>query len=291
VAKTHGLGRGLGALIPESEDRADGDKLALFVPVGKLKPNPRQPRKDFDAASLAELADSIRGHGVIQPIIAEDDGSGGYAIIAGERRWRASQMAGLREVPVIVRKVSEPERLEMALIENIQREDLNPLEEAQAYKALMELSGAAQEEIAKKVGKDRSTVANALRLLKLPAECMEGLRDGRLSAGHARAILAIVNPADQIVLMRRIEKGGLSVRQAEEEARGLNGGKRAAGKAGGAKKPAGKKKPVALADVEQRLISRLGTKVSIQGSAAKGKIVVEYYSQEDLDRILEIVSI
>jgi len=288
VAKQHGLGRGLGALIPESADQASGDRFASTVPLGRIRPNPNQPRKDFDQAALKELADSISVHGVIQPIIAEDDGSGGYVIIAGERRWRASQMAGLREVPVIVRKVSEPERLEMALIENIQREDLNPLEEAHAYKALMELSGAAQDEIAKKVGKDRSTVANAIRLLKLPAECQEGLRDGSLSAGHARALLSVVNPADQAVLRKRIVEDGLSVRQAEEEARELNAGKRAAGKASAKKTPA-KRKPVDIADVEQRLIARLGTKVSISGGAKKGKIVIEYYSSEDLDRVLEIV--
>jgi ParB family transcriptional regulator, chromosome partitioning protein len=293
VAKQFGLGRGLGALIPDTvAPEGEAPKASATAAVGKLRPNPDQPRKEFRQEALEELADSIRGHGVLQPILVEEDGAGGYVIVAGERRWRAAQMAGLREVPIIVRNFSDPERLEIAIIENIQREDLNPLEEAQAYKSLMGLSGLPQEEIAKRVGKNRSTVANALRLLKLPEECLAGLKDGSLTAGHARAILAVANPADQIVLMKRIRDGGLSVRQAEENSKALNAGQRASSSATIKKAGQAPKKPrvVELADIEQKLIGFLGTKVSLSGSASKGKIVIEYYSQEDLERILEAMS-
>ncbi len=290
MAKQFGLGRGLDALMPEPPLPESGAQAGapLSLPLGRLRPNPDQPRRDFPQESLSELADSIREHGIIQPILVEEDGAGGYLIVAGERRWRAAQMAGLREVPVILRAYTDKDRLEVAIIENIQREDLNPVEEAEAYRRLMELSGAPQEEVAKRVGKNRSTVANALRLLKLPPECLESLRQGELSPGHARAILAVVNPADQEILRRRIAEQGLSVRQAEDQARALNAGQRAAspkaGKAGARTSASGS---VDIADLEQRLIQTLGTKVRLAGSASKGRIVIEYYSRDELDRLIE----
>lgn len=291
MANKPGLGRGLGALIPDSlpglQEIGTGQNAPMSVPPGRLRPNPKQPRKDFKEEALAELADSIREHGLIQPILVEESGPGEYLIVAGERRWRAAQIAGLREVPVIVKAYTEQQRLEIALIENIQREDLNPLEEANAYHNLMEMTGLAQEEVARRVGKNRSTIANALRLLKLPDEVLGGLRDGQISAGHARSILSVINPADQLVLFHRILTDGYSVRRAEDVARELNQGKRAAQ----TKEKAPKAPPaVELRELEQRLIERLGTKVSFSGTPNKGRIIVEYYSQEDLERILDKIS-
>jgi ParB family transcriptional regulator, chromosome partitioning protein len=293
VAK-FGLGKGLDALITDSdmaqamsEPRTPGEPAS--VPIGKLKPNPNQPRKDFDPGSLGELAESIRSHGVIQPIIVEEDGSGGYIIVAGERRFRAASLAGLEEVPVIVRKFSEGKKLEIALIENIQREDLNPIEEAQAYRNLMELTSLTQEEVSERVGKNRSTVANSLRLLKLPEDIVESIRKGEVSAGHARAILSLVNPADQRILYKRIIDSGLSVRETERDAQNLNGGIRAI--AGDHKdKKREKQKIPEIAFIEQAFIDALGTKVKVSGNGKKGKIQIEYYSTEDLERVLGIIA-
>lgn len=289
----HGLGRGLGALIPETipgiQEIGTGQNVPQSMPIGKIRANPKQPRKEFSQESLDELASSIREHGIIQPILVEEDADEGYRIVAGERRWRAAQIAGLREIPVLIKSFTDQQRLEISLIENIQREDLNPVEEAHAYRNLMEITGLAQEEVARRVGKNRSTVANALRLLKLPDDMLAGLRDGSLTAGHARAVLAVVNPADQEVLFQRICADGLSVRQAEEMSRQLNSGQR--GKAG-VEKAASKSQylPPEIRAVQQRLIDALGTKVSVGGNGKKGKIVIDYYSADDLDRILGIVS-
>lgn len=288
----HGLGRGLGALIPDTipgiQEIGTGQNVPQSMPIGKIRGNPKQPRKEFSQESLDELAASVREHGIIQPILVEEDGDG-YMIVAGERRWRAAQIAGLREIPVLIKSFTDQQRLEISLIENIQREDLNPVEEAHAYRNLMEITGLAQEEVARRVGKNRSTVANALRLLKLPEDMLAGLRDGSLTAGHARAVLAVVNPADQEVLFRRILADGLSVRQAEEMSKQLNSGQR--GKAS-AEKPAANapQLPPEIRAVQQKLIDALGTKVVVGGNGKKGKIVIEYYSPDDLDRILGIVS-
>ena len=241
-----GLGRGLDALLDDSEfspassssgTGASGASSSastgaagteLFINPSLLKPNPHQPRHEFDEAALKELADSIREHGIIQPIIVEDAGDGTYYIIAGERRTRAARLAGLSKVPVIIKKFSDERKLEIALIENIQRENLNPVEEAQAYHELMTLGNLSQEEAAARVGKNRSTVANALRLLKLPEDMTNSLASGQITPGHARAILSVLNPSDQRILFGRIVGNGLSVRDAERMAGELNGGSRAA---------------------------------------------------------------
>lgn len=293
MAKQFGLGKGLGALIPEPEiafaageglDEAGGVRT---IPLSKLRPNPDQPRRSFDEAALAELANSLKSHGVIQPIVAEDAGDGSFIIVAGERRYRAAKMAGLTELPVIVRSFDPQKRLEIALIENVQREDLNPVEEAEAYRSLMSLGGRSQEEVADAVGKSRSAVANALRLLKLPEPMLSALRDGNLTAGHARAILSVIDPGRRELLFTRIVAEGISVREAEAAAAELNAPPARRGEE--AKRPEKPKEPEILA-VEERLIEALGTKVSIKGDARKGTISIEYYSLEDLERILDTLS-
>ncbi|MGO8694881.1 MAG: ParB/RepB/Spo0J family partition protein [Rectinemataceae bacterium] len=292
MARQFGLGKGLGALIPEpdpvplslgsGEESHDG---VLRLPLGKLRPNPDQPRKSFPAESIAELAESLKRHGLIQPIIAEDAGDGVFVIIAGERRYRAAEAAGLREVPVILRKFSPEKRLEIALIENIQREDLNPVDEAEAYRALMTIGGRSQEEVADIVGKSRSAVANSLRLLRLPQPMLDSLRDGSLSAGHARAILMVADSALRDRLFARVKAEGISVREAENSAQDLNRGNQ--GKQPKAK--VARQREPEIRDVEERLIESLGTKVSIRGDSRKGTIAIEYYSMEDLERILDIL--
>jgi ParB family chromosome partitioning protein len=283
VAPKQRLGKGLEALLPTEEPAppAVSGKGETFLPPEKLIPNPGQPRKVFNEEELRELADSIREHGIIQPIIAEDAGNGTYLIVAGERRTRAARMAGLREVPVIIRNYSDAKRLEVSLIENIQRTDLNPIEEASAYRALAELTGLSQDELAVRVGKNRSTVANALRLLKLPPPMREALETGKMSSGHARAILSVPAAADQEALFQRIIRDGISVREAEKAA------------AGSAKKPGTKPKPAPrvpeLAAMEQRFIKALGTKVSIDGDLTRGCLRIDYYSMDDLDRLYEIL--
>lgn len=280
------LGKGIGALLG-GEETADQSSVSE-VPVSSLKPNPEQPRREFNEAALRELADSIRQKGVLQPVLAEAAPDGGYIIIAGERRARAARLAGLEKLPVIIRQFTDQEKLEIALIENVQREDLNPIEQASAFKRLMELAGLSQEQMAARVGKDRSTVANTLRLLKLPPEAQEAVEKGTISPGHARALLMIVNPADQLVLLRRIVAKGMSVREAEDAAPAMNGGKRAAGKRAGTGSAAVRKEPE-VRDIEQKLIEKLGTKVDISGTGRKGRIQISYYSADDLDRLLELL--
>jgi ParB family chromosome partitioning protein len=301
VALKRGLGKGLDALIPREEEKAPeiqakggspegGNSLSagdavVSLPLEKLKPNPQQPRKVFDPEELAELADSIREHGIIQPIIAEDAGDGTYFIIAGERRSRAAKLAGLSEAPVILRRYNEEKRMEVALIENIQRADLNPLEEAAAYKRLMEISDLSQDEVAAKVGKNRSTVANALRLLKLPRRIQESIQEGDLSPGHARAILSIPGEKDQDILFREILKKDLSVREAERRAAALSGQVKKQTKA--ESRPGGRAPE--LDAMEEKFIHHLGAKVAIRGDLNKGTIEIEYYSMEDLDRLYELL--
>ncbi len=295
MAKQFGLGRGLGALIPEpepvpltlggSDEHRDG---ILRVPLGRLRANPDQPRKSFPDESISELAESLKRHGLIQPILAEDAGDGTYTIIAGERRFRAAERAGLREVPVIVRSLSPEKRLEIALIENVQREDLNPVEEAEAYRALMALGGRSQEEVADAVGKSRSAVANALRLLRLPEHMLSGLRDGVLSPGHARAVLMVNAVEQREALFARVVAEGISVREAEAAAQELNRGNQGRSPSP-AKKSAEHSKGPEIHDLEERLIEALGTKVSVRGDGAKGTISIEYYSLDDLERILGVI--
>ena len=299
MAVKRGLGKGLSALLPSEVEEGSGDfpietgaadaetgkTGVLMVSTESLLPNPGQPRKNFDPEKLAELADSIRLQGVIQPVIAEDSGDGTYVIIAGERRVRAARIAGLSEVPVILRESSSDEkRVEAALTENIQRSDLNPIEEAAAYKQLMEIESLGQDEIAARVGKNRATVANALRLLKLPAEMQASLQKDELSPGHARAILSVPGAKEQTALFREIIKKGLSVREAEKRAAAL-------GKQKKAKKESaeGQARAPELMSMEEKFITRLGTKVVINGDLSKGTIVIDYYSMEDLERLYQII--
>jgi len=305
VAHKPGLGRGLDALLPGSDnsvspglqDEAAHSKTAekrrglesqgsvVQLAVDRLIANPGQPRKNFDATELRELADSITEHGIIQPIIAADAGDGTYIIIAGERRTRAARLAGLTTVPVIIRTYTDQKRMEVSLIENIQRTDLNPIEEAAAYKNLMDFSRLSQEELAVRVGKNRSTVANALRLLKLPADVQKSLETGHLSSGHARALLSVTDKNLREKLFKEITGKGLSVREAEKRAAALNVTP-AAGETPEKNIP---KRSPEIDAIEEKFIDKLGTKVVIEGDLNKGRIHVDYYSMEDLERLYEIL--
>jgi ParB family chromosome partitioning protein len=261
-----------------------------FIPLDKLGANPNQPRKNFDEEALRELADSIREHGVIQPLLVEETGDGAYIIIAGERRSRAARMAGLREVPALIRSYTDEQRMEISLIENIQRADLNPVEEALAYRRLMDLTGLSQDEVAVRVGKNRATVANTLRLLKLPRSMLEALRDGGISPGHGRALLSVADPDSRETLFREITGRGISVREAEKRAGDLNSAERRGSDSGGEKAvPAKLRRDPEIVSIEQLFIDVLGTKVVIDGDLKKGKIHIDYYSMDDLDRLLEIL--
>ena len=283
------LGKGIDALLQMSEsDISDGQTGgALDIGIDQLIPNPDQPRKTFDEESLRELADSINEQGIIQPIIVEKGREGAYYIVAGERRFRAAKLAGKNKVPVLVREFTKEQKLEIALIENIQREDLNPIEEAQAYRHLMEALEMRQEDLSKRIGKKRSTIANSLRLLKLNDEMQQSLINGQITAGHARAILSVVNPADQAILYSRICNDGLSVRKTEDMALELNKGLRGEKDK---KKTVPIKQDPEIANIQQKLINTLGTKVHIKGTTKKGKIEISYFSQDDLDRVYEILS-
>jgi ParB family chromosome partitioning protein len=269
------LGKGLGALIP------GGAGEVVELELDKISPGREQPRKVFHDESLKELAASIREKGVLQPLLVGRSEDGGFSLIAGERRFRAARLAGLRRVPVIVRQTDPEDSLEVALIENIQREDLGPIDTAEAFRRLMEEHGFTQEALADKVGKERATVANYLRLLKLPEEVKELINDGELGMGHARAVLAARGPEAQTALAGKIVSEGLSVRQAEALAREKP--------PAGGKKARKKKEDPHARDVEERLIASLGTKVRLRHSGKRGKIEIEYYSLEELDRLLEIL--
>ena len=291
MSKRIALGKGVDALFDdmnagfEKNDNTAQAGTPLLVDISKLKPNPFQPRSEFNKEALEELAESIRIHGVIQPILAEDAGDGSYYIIAGERRRKAAQKAGLKKIPVIINSFSDEKKLEVALIENIQRENLNPIEEARAYQQLMQLSNLNQEEAAQRVGKNRSTVANALRLLKLPEDMLNAVAAGTISAGHARALLSVSSSSDQRILFARIIGSGMSVRDAEQYATELNNENKPSAKV---KKQQEKPKDPDIAFVEQQLLNALGTKVSLKGSLEIGTIQIEYFSREDLDRLYDI---
>jgi len=281
------LGKGIDALLG-----GDGPEESPIteVAVSDLQPNPEQPRRAFDEDALRELAESIRGKGVLQPILAEEARDGRYIIVAGERRVRAARLAGLERVPVLLRQFTDEEKLEIALIENVQREDLSPLEEARAYKRLMELGNASQEQVAQKVGKDRTTIANTIRLLKLPADAQSALEAGAITAGHARALLMLANSSDQAVMLKRIQEKSLSVRQAEEMAAALNQGKKGDRSRAGTGTGASAARTADLRELERRLMEKLGTKVTVLGTSRKGTIRISYFTPDDLDRILEILS-
>lgn len=287
MPKHTGLGRGLEALIPtgtgfltETPGEQEVSGSGINVPVDKIIPNPRQPRSHFDAQSLEELSASIKEHGIIQPLLVSRDAQGtGYVLIAGERRWQASKLAGLQEVPVIVRQTTDQQRLELALIENVQRADLNPLEEANAYHQLSEEFNLSHEEIAARVGKSRVAVTNTLRLLKLPEVVLQALVDGMVSEGHARALLSLSNPLAQEAALKKVCENDLTVRQTEELVNKMKG-----------EKPAPVEKPGVAPDVkslQDRLEASLGTKVSLKPNKKNGGIVSLYYfSDEELDAIL-----
>ncbi len=283
----HALGKGLGSLIPQIEEEQNNGTRVENIPLNRIHPNPHQPRKKFNEDALRELSASIKEQGIIQPVIVEKE-DGRYTIIAGERRFRAARMAGLFEIPAIVREYTEAEKLEAALIENIQREDLNAIEEARGYQMLMNTLHLNQEEVSGKVGKKRSTIANSLRLLKLPEDMQTALINGDITAGHARALLAVLNPSDMRILYSRILHDGLSVREAEEQAAALNNGVRSKKENNkGTDKPADPE----LRRIEQKFIDALGTKVAVKGNIKKGKIEITYFSLDDLERIYDILMI
>lgn len=281
-----GLGRGLGALLPPGVPTALAPGVRE-VEIDRIDPNPRQPRHKINPKEVRELADSIKEHGMIQPLIVTPAASSTadelhFQLIAGERRWAASKLAGLERVPVIVRGATPQEMLELALVENIQRADLNPLEEASAYKQLVEDFGLTQEQVATKVGKDRVTVANALRLLKLPKDIQAAIADEKISEGHARAILTVLDEKQQKRLLRSVTELGLSVRETEEAARRWNEkSKKRKPKSTEHELPAGTRA------LEEDLRKALGTKVQVFRSRQGGKIVVHFYSEEELEAIYE----
>jgi len=257
--------------------------------LDQLKPNPDQPREHFNQESLSELAESIRQQGIIQPILAESRVDGSFLLVAGERRWRAAKLAGLEEVPVIVRDFTPEQKLEIALVENVQREDLTPMEEARAYRHLMDALGLSQQDVADKVGKKRSTVANSLRLLKLPENMRTAVENGKLTAGHARALLAVTNPADQELLFTRILNLSLSVRDAEATATEMNRGHKGNEKPKSSKNNTLRDRDPEIDSLEQRFIEALGTKVSMKGNLSRGRIEISWFSRDDLDRIYELL--
>ena len=274
-----GLGKGLGALLGESalsEPSTDG---AVRLPLQKVEPNPLQPRKTFDADALDELAASIREHGIIQPLTVRKMPSGFYQIIAGERRWRAARLAGLSDVPAVIIEADDKKAMELALIENLQRADLNPIEEAQGYQQLMQEYGMTQEQAAARVGKSRPAVANAMRLLALPQPVLELVRSGKLSAGHARALLALKTPGEQHAVAQKVIALQLSVRQTEAMCKKMSK----------ISTPA-PQKPLAvdyLAECQKELSKRLGRGVKIVAGKRKGRVELEYYGEEDLQRLYE----
>ncbi len=280
--KKSGLGRGLGALIPSAGETAVAPETGLRqIPTAQIQPNPHQPRTTFDDAQLAELAASIAAHGLIQPLIVTEQ-AGQYLLIAGERRWRACQMAGLESVPVIIKEATPQTMLEMALIENIQRADLNPLEEAYAYQQLINEFGLTQEKVAQRVGKARSTIANLVRLTELPANIQQAVLNDEISGTHARVLLQLPTPEAQTSAMRQIVRLSLSVRQTETLVANLLA----------AEKPRPKTRPplpAELSALQSKFEGRLGTRVEIQKSGKGGKVILHYYSDEELQTIYEAI--
>lgn len=277
-----GLGKGLDALIPTGQPQATAGSAAQ-VAVGSIQRNPHQPRTNFDPIELAQLADSIREHGILQPLIVSPVADGTYMLIAGERRLQAAQKAGFKSVPVIVRHASGQELLELALIENIQRADLNPLEEAEAYRQLTEEFGLSHDAVAARVGKSRVAVTNTMRLLGLSAKVKQALVNGKITEGHARALLALTSARAQESALQTVINQDLNVRQVEELVRKF-GGKRPSAAAAKQKKSG---RTPDVNDMEKRLRASLGTKVSLSHSRRGGRIVIHYYSDEELDALLK----
>ena len=277
-----GLGRGLNALLGDPELPAQGEG-SVALPISQVEPGLNQPRKRFEQGALDDLAESIRVHGIIQPLTVRRLATGYYQIIAGERRWRAAKAAGLQEVPAVIIEADDRKVMELGLIENLQREDLNPAEEARGYRTLMEEYGLTQDQVARQMGKSRPAVANTLRLLALPDELMELLEDGGLSAGHARAILALPSPALQREAAKKVIKDQLSVRQTEALVKVMQKGKP------DKPKPAEESLSLYLGELEKDLSGRLGRKVKIAHRGKKGRIELEYYDSQDLEGLLALL--
>lgn len=279
MASAKGLGRGLGALLGDFTDELEKKSAYQILPIYKVEPNPDQPRHDFDEEELQLLADSITVHGVIQPLTVRETGNGYYQIIAGERRWRASRLAGLSEIPAVIIEADDRKAMELALIENLQRQDLNPVEESLGYQALISEYGLTQEEAAARVGKSRPTVANALRLLHLPDSVLDLLRQGSLTSGHARAILSLKSEKEQLEAAQKICALGLSVRQAELLCKNMS------------KEPKPEKEATFavdyVAECEKSLSKHLGRGVKIVNGKRKGRFELEFYGQEDLQNLLD----
>lgn len=280
MASKKGLGKGMGALIPIEEDFVPDSSPYRVLPLHKVEPNPEQPRRDFDEEELEALADSITTHGIIQPLTVREMPNGYYQIVAGERRWRAARLAGLSEIPAVIIDADDQKTTELALIENLQRQDLNPVEEAMGYHTLMSEYSLTQEETAARVGKSRPAVANALRLLSLGAEILLMVRNGTLSAGHARAVLSLKSEKLQLEAAKKIANLGLSVRQAELLCKNM------------AKEPVHTQQPLTLAvdyvaECEKALSKQLGRGVKIINGKRKGKFELEFYGQEDLQVLLD----
>ncbi|NWF94493.1 MAG: ParB/RepB/Spo0J family partition protein [Syntrophaceae bacterium] len=282
ATKRMALGKGLGALLPGAA--AEESRGLLICGIDEIVPNRTQPRKHFDESKLQELAESIKEKGILEPLIVRRLDQG-YELIVGERRWRAAQRAGLKEVPVLVKKVEGSDALEISLIENLQRDDLNPIEEAEAFKRLVEEFHISQADLSTRVGKDRTTIANAIRLLKLPPEIKDQIIQNRITSGHARAILSLENKEKQKELCNLIVKKGLSVREAEAMAKRWS--ERLIKKAPPDRKSGELESQ--LSSLQDSLRRHLGTKVRIVKDGKRGKIEVEYYSLEDLERIVEII--
>lgn len=281
TARKRGLGKGLEALIPAAEEKAAAAQGVIEAPLASITPNPHQPRAPVRDQDLVELAASIEEHGIIQPIVVTQSPDG-YQLIAGERRWRSARLAGLSTVPVIVKDVAPNEMLELALVENLQRSDLNALEEAMAYHQLTEEFGLTQEQVAHRVGKSRVAVANTLRLLKAARPVQEALLEGKVSEGHARALLGLEHTDAQEAALKTVLKKGLNVRQTEELVRRLLGQHRESEQ----QQPAREVSPETRA-LEARFRETLGTKVSLKRSGKGGRIVIYYYSEEELDALYE----
>ena len=282
--KKNGLGKGLDALFIDNS--TEDAKSAVKLNINDIEPKRDQPRKTFDEASLSELADSIALHGVIQPLLVRPISDGGYQLIAGERRWRASRLAGLTEVPVVIREMSDSEAMELALIENLQREDLNPIEEAEGYKLLMDTYSLTQEQAAERVGKSRPAVANAMRLLALPAEVLDLIKEGRISSGHGRTLLGLDDKSGMLKLCAEIEEKQLSVRQLEAIVKALNSPKKDT-----EKKVKNAKRDPYFDECELAIRNELGRKASINVKKGnKGTLEIEFFSKEDLQSILETLA-
>ena len=280
--KELGLGRGLNALLGDPELPAQGEG-SMTLPISQVEPGLNQPRKRFDQETLDDLAESIRVHGIIQPLTVRRLSTGYYQIIAGERRWRAAKAAGLQEVPAVIIEADDRKVMELGLIENLQREDLNPAEEARGYRTLMEDYGLTQEQVAQQMGKSRPAITNTLRLLALPDEVMTMVEEGALSAGHARAILGAPTPALQREAAKKVAQDQLSVRQTEALVRALQKEKKEKVKA------EGPDLSLYLGELEKDLSGRLGRKVKIAHKGKKGRIELEYYNEQDLETLLALL--